>query len=31
MNAALRALDELMQEKQKQALGGLPLPPGFSL
>ena len=31
MNAALRALDELTQEKQKQAMGSLPLPPGFSL
>jgi len=31
MNAALRALDDLVREKQQQALGGLPLPPGFSL
>ncbi len=31
MNSALQSVEEMMQEKQKAMLGGLPLPPGFSL
>ncbi len=31
MNSALQSVDHVMQEKQKAMLGGLPLPPGFSL
>lgn len=31
MNSALQSVEDTMQEKQKGMLGGLPLPPGFSL
>ncbi len=31
MNSALQSVDRMMQEKQQAMLGGLPLPPGFSL
>jgi len=31
MNSALELVDDLMKEKQQAMLGGLPLPPGFSL
>ncbi len=30
-NSALQSVDGMMQEKQQAMLGGLPLPPGFSL
>jgi DNA-binding YbaB/EbfC family protein len=30
-NSALQSIEEAQQEKQKEMLGGLPLPPGFSL
>jgi len=31
MNSALQSVDDMMKEKQQAMLGGLPLPPGFSL
>jgi len=31
MNSALQSVDNMMKEKQQTMLGGLPLPPGFSL
>jgi len=31
INSALQSVEGMMQEKQKAMLGGLPLPPGFSL
>jgi len=30
-NAGLQSVDEMNKEKQKDMLGGMPLPPGFSL
>lgn len=30
-NAALQQVEELSKDKQKDMLGGMPLPPGFSL
>ena len=31
VNAALQQVEEATQEKQKEMMGGMPLPPGFSL
>jgi len=31
MNSVLQSVEDLMKEKQQAMLGGLPLPPGFSL
>ncbi len=31
MNAALQSAESVMKQKQKDLLGGMPLPPGFSL
>jgi len=31
VNSALQSVEDMMQEKQKAMLGGMPLPPGFSL
>lgn len=31
VNSALQAVEAKMQERQKEMMGGLPLPPGFSL